>query len=224
MSNIIKIEIKDASKFYKNKVILDAVNFTIKTGEIIGLVGPNGSGKTTLFNILAGTLKLDSGEFLNHHNSTISCCISKQGFFSEVSVKNNLMTYAVSLDISESKVNKLLKAFSVDFENEKYKNLSAGMKQKVSLLLAFMPEPDVLILDEPTSNLDMESAKQLYSKLKDHANADKSSIVSSHDIKAIGDHCDKFIFIKDGRFIREITKTTLFSEFGSLENAYHEII
>lgn len=212
------------TKSFKNKKVIEGVNFSISKGEIVGLVGPNGSGKTTLLNILMGMIKPTSGSFNIAKGAKVGMAVSRKGFFSDMTVKKNLMLYSKLLNVEEDKVWQMMSDFSIDFGEIRFDKLSAGMKQRVSLVLAFSCDNNLILLDEPTNHLDIDSIIKLRSIVLKLKELGVSLLITSHIFSDLEKTCDRILFLKNGRLVRDTTTIELIHKFGDLERAYLSIL
>lgn len=216
------LEIKNLSKRFGNKKVLNDVNFSIESGQIVGLIGPNGSGKTTLLNILMGILSPTSGSFKVEENKKIGMSVSRMGFFDDMTVENNINMYS-SLCTNKSNLKYQLKQFGIDFESKTFGKLSAGMKQRVTLFLAFIDKFDLIYLDEPSNHLDIDSIIMLRTVISNMKKNGTSFLLTSHILSDLEKVCDKIVFVRDGRVIRTEKTEILIQHYSSLENAYLDI-
>jgi sodium transport system ATP-binding protein len=199
------------------KVAVDNLSFTAVKGEVFGLLGPNGAGKTTTLRMLATLLKPDSGEALVDGVSVTKNPAEvrrKIGFLTgdlrleEFFTPSYLFDFFAALhdvkpDIARSRKAALFGRCGVDaFANEKTATLSTGMKQKVSLLISLVHDPDIIIFDEPTNGLDVITAKVVTDFLLELKAQGKSIIVSTHIFSLAEKICDRLGIIMDGRMIR----------------------
>jgi macrolide transport system ATP-binding/permease protein len=156
----ILLSCRDIKKDFGDKSILSNISFDIVTGERIGLVGLNGSGKTTLANIIAGRLEMDAGSLIWHKKSVNIGYLRQESAYVE-----NLFDEANIKDYLHASSTLGLKKV-VEWDDEKFKNLSGGEKTKLSLSEVWSLNPDFLILDEPTNHLDYEGVRWLVKELK----------------------------------------------------------
>lgn len=198
----------------KVKVAVDDLSFTAYRGEVFGLLGPNGAGKTTTLRILATLIKPDQGDAILDGFSVVKepeAVRGKIGFLTselkleEFFTPNYLFDFFADLHgvpRSEKKQRKeqFFSRFGIDkFAEVKVENLSTGMKQKVSLVISLVHDPDVIIFDEPTNGLDVLTAKVVTDFLINLKNQGKTIIVSTHIFSLIEKICDRVGIIIDGR-------------------------
>ena len=195
---------------------VQSLSFSAYEGEIFGLLGPNGAGKTTTLRLLATLIKPDSGDaFIN------GCSIvndpegvrSNIGFLTselkleEFFTPNYLFDYFSSLHGVESEIAvkrkaELFSRFGIDkFAEVKVADLSTGMKQKASLAISLVHDPDIIIFDEPTNGRDVLTAKVVTDFLKDLKEQGKTIIISTHIFSLIEKLCDRVGIVIDGRMI-----------------------
>jgi ABC-2 type transport system ATP-binding protein len=232
--NILKIN--SVSKSYKNRRnsttnALINVSFELNSSEIVGLIGPNGAGKTTLLRIIMGFEQSDSGsvEFLG--KSTMDLDVrDKIGYQSDLQFRSNEFTvynylkfHSELYGISDYNIliNSLLKDFSLsDSSDKKLSSLSKGMRQKVELILAFLNNPQLIILDEPTAALDPPSVFELRDFIKKFKNNGATILFSSHHLTEVEKVCDRVIFIDSGSIISDILVSE--AEPGYLEESFRK--
>lgn len=193
---------------------VDGLSFSAYEGEIFGLLGPNGAGKTTTLRLLATLIKPDSGDAL-----VDGCSIagdpegvrSKIGFLTselkleEFFTPNYLFDFFASLHgvdaaVAAKRKQELFARFGIDkFAEVKVSDLSTGMKQKASLAISLVHDPDIIIFDEPTNGLDVLTAKVVTDFLRDLKAEGKTIIVSTHIFSLIEKLCDRVGIIIDGK-------------------------
>lgn len=211
------LDVQSLSKRYGKRYILKDLSFSVKRGEVIGLVGENGAGKSTLLHILATLSKPTSGTimFKNQPYQTSTKKIRKQiGFVSqeialweEFTVKEN-MTFFEKLSWKD-KSNKELRQLCMDMELDKWdetvKKLSGGMKRKLNIAVSLIHEPELLLLDEPTVGVDLKSRKEIGAYLSTLAKTQgKTIIYTSHDMDEIMQLCDQIYCIGEDPFYPEM--------------------
>jgi len=217
------IAIDSISKNFGNNYALKNTTFSIAHGEIVGLIGPNGSGKTTLLNILIGTIYPTVGKFTIEQHTKMGMAVSRLGFFEDMTVDNNLSMYAKLTGTNESRLIELMNHFHIDYKSKKYGKISAGMKQRVSLITAFLNNYDLILLDEPFNHLDVDSIVALRNLMIDLKRSNTSFLITSHVLSDMEKICDRFLFLKDGFILSNENKDSLLQKFESIENAYFEI-
>ena len=200
----------------KVKVAVDGLSFTANKGEIFGLLGPNGAGKTTTLRMLATLIRPDEGDATLDGISVVKdpdAVRSRVGFLTgelkleDFFTPNYLFDFFSSLHGVEPATAAKRKAelfgkFGIDrFAEVKVGNLSTGMKQKVSLVISVVHDPDVIIFDEPTNGLDVLTAKVVTDFLLELRERGKTVILSTHIFSLVEKLCDRVGIIIDGRMV-----------------------
>lgn len=192
--------VKNISKSYGSKSILSDISFEVKSGICIGLLGINGSGKSTLLNILAGCIKPDSGNYYFDGEGNLSYLPQENPLMDDLTALDNMkLWYKGSSRNMMSDKNKLIfSQLGVEsFLKKKVKTLSGGMKKRLSLAIALMNEPDILLLDEPLSALDMLCKQGIIKCLQGFLADGGSIIIATHETAAL-DICHKIYSLKGG--------------------------
>ncbi|WP_195467170.1 ABC transporter ATP-binding protein [Clostridium sp. D43t1_170807_H7] len=209
------LEVSDLNKSYKEKQVLKNISFSINEGEIVALIGPNGAGKTTIMKIISNLLKQDSGivkiegisakDNLIEYLSKFSSVIETPSLYEMLSGYDNINFIRKINNISEEKMNNILSFINIGNSiNDKVKNYSLGMKQRLALGIQLMTEPKLLILDEPINGLDPQGVIEFREMIKKLASENKMSIlISSHILSELEKVCSKILFIKDGELIND---------------------
>lgn len=208
------IEIINYTKAINKNIVLDNINLSFNKGKIYGLVGKNGSGKTMLIRAICGLITADKGEISvdglkvgnGIYPKSIGIVIENINLFDYISAYENLkMLNNISKNkIDNNDIKMWLKKFNLD-ENDKrnIKKYSLGMRQKVSLIQAFMNKPELIILDEPTNALDEDSIKILTDIIKEtNKNENTTFIIASHDKESLYNLCDKTVEMRDGKVVQ----------------------
>lgn len=219
------------------RVAVDNLSFTAYKGEIFGLLGPNGAGKTTTLRILATLIKPDSGDVNINGTSVLKdpeLARKEIGFLTselkleEFFTPNYLFNFFSDLhqvpqDVREERKKYLFEKFGIDkFAEVKVANLSTGMKQKISLAISIVHDPDIIIFDEPTNGLDALTAKVVTDFILELKEQGKSIIVSSHIFSLIEKICDRVGIIVDGKMMMCDTLEKVM-DGKSLEDRFFEI-
>jgi len=233
-----KIEKSDS----KQKVACNGLSFTAYPGEIFGLLGPNGAGKTTCLRTISTLIKPDEGDVFVGGSSVKDNAIDvlgKIGFLtSELKLEdhftpNYLFTYFSRLhgiddneQIQETKM-RLFKRFGIDeFMEVKVGDLSTGMKQKVSIAISLVHNPDFIIFDEPTNGLDVLTARNVTDYLRELKNQGKTIIISTHILSVVEKLCDRVGIIINGKMkvcdtLENVLKDT---KDKDLENLFFDLV
>lgn len=214
----------NVSKQFGKLKVLDNLSVTCNKGECIALIGPNGSGKTTFIKAILGMVICDSGFItFNGHNIKNNWLYRNQiGYMPQIGRYPDNMSIGQLLtmmkDIRADKDagidDELLYAFGVDrLLDKRMRTLSGGTRQKVSAVLAFLFNPQVIILDEPTAGLDPVSAEILKEKIIREKEKGKLILITSHILSELDDMVTQIIYIQDGKLcfqqsVNELQKTT----------------
>ena len=207
------VEVKNITKLYGNQKALDAVSFTIQKGEIVGFLGPNGAGKSTMMKIITGYLESFEGEAFVSGNSISSEKIKAQqkiGYlpehnplYLEMYVKEYLYFHASIHKISKTEVELMIQKVGLTPEiHKKINQLSKGYRQRIGLAAALLHNPEVLILDEPTTGLDPNQLLEIRNLIKE-VGTDKTVLFSTHIMQEVEAICDRVIIINKGEIIAD---------------------
>ncbi|MFR1688160.1 MAG: ATP-binding cassette domain-containing protein [Massilimicrobiota timonensis] len=195
------LKLKQISKKFKNNVVIDKLELTVKSGECIYIHGKNGCGKSTLFKIICDILKADAGDIEIDENVYIGSLIENPGFIENETLYFNLKFLAsFKKNYNEKKIGELCKSFSLDlYDKTAMKDYSVGMKQKAGIIQAVMENQNLILFDEPTRGLDEEAIlvfTNIVNRLVEEEN--KSVIIASHDLLD-SIHYTKFYHMRDGK-------------------------
>lgn len=221
----------------KVKVAVNGLDFCAYKGEVFGLLGPNGAGKTTTLRMLATLIKPDEGDAIIAGSSVVKNedeVRNKIGFLTGELKLEDFFTpnymfdffselHRVENSVREERKKKLFERFGIDkFAEVKIGNLSTGMRQKVSLVVSLVHDPDIIIFDEPTNGLDVMTAKVVTDFLQELKNEGKTIIVSTHIFSLIEKICDRVGIVINGKMIVCSTLAELTAE-KSLEDKFFDI-
>jgi len=209
------IKIKNIYKSYDEQIVLNNISFEVKNSEILGFLGPNGAGKTTTMKIIAGSLIQDSGsveidgqdilENVIEAKKKVGYLAENNPLYPEMYVKEFLYFIADIYDIKDKKkrVEDLIELTGLTKEqNKKIEQLSKGYKQRVGLAQVLMNDPEILILDEPTTGLDPNQLKEIRELIKNMGN-DKIVIFSTHIMQEVKALCDRVIILNEGNIVAD---------------------
>ena len=208
------LEVKNIRKMYGKQCVLDNVSFSVKEGEIVGLVGPNGAGKTTVMKIIAGLIPNYSGEvYIKGRNirentkmkkKRVGCVIETPGFYPNLSGYENLKFFAEISGLENmNEIDDIVKVLRLDNAiHKKAGKYSLGMKQRIGIAQAALTYPPLLILDEPTNGLDPNIIPEIRRFIKDIAKQKKCSVlISSHVLSELDIMCNKIVFLQKGKIL-----------------------
>lgn len=207
------ITIDSLTKKYNNKAVLDIPQMEFQEGQLWGILGPNGSGKTTMVRIIAGILDSCSGNVLyqgEEYSDSIKMAMTlvfQRPYLIRSTVYENiaypLRIRGVSEQEISTRVDELIESFNIQsIRDQKAWTLSGGEAQKVALARALVFKPRILILDEPTSNIDPESIMQLEEKILDYYRKEKPTILMvTHNIQQAKRLCNRIAFMNEGKII-----------------------
>ena len=224
--NISKKQQKIDKTTEKIKVAVNDLSFKAYKGEIYGLLGPNGAGKTTTLRMLATLIKPNSGDAIVDGKSIVKepSELKLEDYFTP----NFLFDYFGELhhidkEVVQERKKKLFEKFGIDkFAEVKVGDLSTGMKQKASLVISIVHDPNIIIFDEPTNGLDVITAKSVTDFLVEMRNEGKTIILSTHIFSLVEKLCDRVGIIIDGKMIKEDSLANLTTE-KSIEDLFFEI-
>lgn len=224
------IEIKGLTKLYGTQKALDNVNLTIKSGQITGLLGPNGAGKSTLMKILTGSLLPDKGSVMVDGVDVLKDPMQVQrtlGYlpehnpqYLELYVKEYLAYVASIYKVSSSRVDEVIDQVVLGREqHKKVGSLSKGYRQRVGLAAALIPDPKLLILDEPTTGLDPSQLVEIRELLKQISTA-KTVLFSTHIMQEVAELCEQCFFLNKGVLERELGREEIQKGSAYLEAVF----
>ncbi|MCL2350450.1 MAG: ABC transporter ATP-binding protein [Defluviitaleaceae bacterium] len=192
MSNIVKR--------FGDQTVLSDINFTVNDGEIFGLLGPSGSGKTTIINILARQISQDSGTHsTGAEPMETGLMLEEDGLYSRLSCAENLNLFAGIYGVDKDKVRKALTDVGLFGAGKKPVNkLSKGMRQRLALARAILHSPKVLFLDEPTSNLDPNTAIGIHKLICDLRDNGTTIFLTTHNMEEAVNLCNNVALLHRG--------------------------
>jgi len=217
IENITKEFLINNKKKKEIKVALKDISLEIKKGEIVGLIGQNGSGKSTLIKMIVGlynptfgNIKIDN-EDISSKNSQSRKKIGvlyggEAGLYNNLTTYENIQYFGMLNGLKEEEIyqntQKYQELFNMsDYMERRVSNFSRGMKQKVNFLRSIIHNPEIIILDEPSTGLDVKGIMEVSNFIKYNQKLGKTIIISSHNMDEIADLCDKVIILNDGNLV-----------------------
>jgi ABC-2 type transport system ATP-binding protein len=231
------IEIKNLTKKFGSNVILDNINFSVKKGEILGFLGPNGAGKSTTMKIITsfwaptgGSIEIDGQSVVDNSLATrkkIGYLPETVPLYDDMKVFEYLKFVAEIRGIEKDEIKKSIKEAGEACGLSKVmrkpiEELSKGYRQRVGLAQAIIHNPDVLILDEPTTGLDPNQIKEIRDLIK-KIGQEKTVIFSTHILGEVSAICDRVIIINNGKIVGEGSPDELVKKAGTREIIYVKI-
>lgn len=222
------LQTKDLCKAFKKQVAVDHVSLNIPCNSVYGLLGSNGAGKSTILKMITGILKPNSGAVIfNGHPwsrkdlTQIGALIETPPLYENLSAYENLKAKALALGLPDSRIQEVLEVVQLtNTGRKKAKNFSLGMKQRLGIALALLPNPKLLILDEPTNGLDPIGIQDLRGLIRSFPAQGITVILSSHiltEVQQIADHIGIMASGKLG-YEAEIQKN------DNLENIFMQVV
>jgi ABC-2 type transport system ATP-binding protein len=208
------LQVRDLTVAYGAKRAVDAVSFEIRRGEIFGLLGPNGAGKTSTLSAIEGLVKPESGTVMldgidsrrhpNQARARMGVQLQATSFQSELKISEIVRLYAglYGVELSGEQILDGLRVIGLEGEAHKlFKQLSGGQQQRLSLYIAVVHDPALLLLDEPTAGLDPQSRRQLWSRIEHIRQEGGSILLTTHSMEEAQAVCDRVAIIDNGTLL-----------------------
>jgi ABC-2 type transport system ATP-binding protein len=197
------LEARALTKKYDGRTALEDVSFAIDKGEVIAVVGPNGAGKTTLLSMMAGVQKPTAGEVVEPQNG-LGWVPQKAAVYGKLTVRENLKLFArlEKVNDRDATVTKTIERIGLtDRAGSRAEDLSGGMRQRVSIGMGLIANPEVLLLDEPTAALDPLQRERLWELLNTLVDQGLGIIYSSHAAGEVQAHADRVLVLDAGKLL-----------------------
>jgi lipooligosaccharide transport system ATP-binding protein len=222
------IEAREVRKCYGDFTAVDGISFAVNRGELFGLLGPNGAGKTSTIRMIygfsplsGGSLKVFGQEITTHWRSIrtrLGVCHQDDNLDEEMSVRDNLEVFAgffgISKAVARERATKLLTFYGLENKAKApVRELSGGMMRRLALARAMINEPDLLILDEPTTGLDPQTRHQLWEKLAKLKQQGVTILLTTHYMEEAAQLCDRLIIVDHGKILVEGRPRDLVARF-----------
>ena len=214
--------------------MLDDVNVSVPTGQVVGIIGPSGCGKSTMMRAIVGVQANVSGtiEVLGDpagaasRRGDVGYLTQDPSVYDELSIRENLMYFGGLLGVGSERIDAVLADVRLDdFQQQRVGNLSGGQRARVSLAIALLNEPPLLVLDEPTVGLDPVLRHELWAQFTEIAAAGSTLLVSSH-VMDEATRCDWLILLRDGQLLAEGSPSDLLDRTAtdSVEQAFLSLV
>jgi ABC-2 type transport system ATP-binding protein len=220
------IETLGLGKRYGDRAAVDGLSIRVPRGKVVGFVGPNGAGKTTTIRMLLGLVRPTAGEafVLGHpiaepgaYLPRVGALIEAPAFYAHLSGEANLRVQCRLGGFDEARIPALLRQVGLAERGaEPYKGYSLGMKQRLGIAAALLPDPELLVLDEPTNGLDPAGILEIRTFLRSLGDAGKTVFVSSHLLSEIEKMCDHVVMLRKGRLVFQGTVEELVARGAGL--------
>ena len=227
------LEVKNVTKRYGKNLACDDVSFTLEPGSLTVLVGPNGAGKSTIIKSIIGFLKFEGSITVNGVNNKTTEARKYLGYIPELpSLYPNLtviehmefIARAYKLTDYKGRIDMLLQRFELDDKRKKFGDeLSKGMQQKLNLCLGLLPDPDIILLDEPMLGLDPHAIKELKLYIEEMRQAGKTLFISTHIIDSVDMLWDRTIIMQGGKIRANVTRSEIEGSGKTLEDLFFEV-
>jgi len=228
------IKINNVTKKFKNIIAVNDLSLEIPTGQFIAILGPNGAGKTTLVEMIEGIQKPTHGEiFINNQTwqkhdkelkKILGICLQETQYMEKTTVKETIDLFKYIYKIKENNIDQVITKFGLnDFLNTYVLSLSGGQRQKLSLLLALINNPEILILDEPTTGLDPNFRREIWDLLLHYKKKGLTLLLTTHYMEEADLLCDKVIMMNHGKIVKSGTKTELLNLLDNKQKIMIEI-
>ena len=214
------VSLQHISKSFGSQKVLNDVSLEIPAGQIVGLLGPNGAGKSTLMKILIGLWSADSGTV--SAPSRIGYLPENNPLYEDMYVSEYLSFMAKMTNdqmVNDQMVNELVELVGLSPERHKHiRELSKGYRQRVGLAQALLGDPELLILDEPTTGLDPNQLVEIRALIKSLSGESRSVILSTHILQEVREMCDRVIILDHGTIKADLP----IDQIPDLETLFHE--
>ena len=225
------LEVRNLTKTFGDFTAVNGISFALQPGEILGVLGPNGAGKTTTMHMLLGLITPTSGTIsmfgmdLETHREAILQQVNFSSTYmsmpQSLTVEENLWVVArlYGLPDVQRKIDDIVKKLEMgEFRYKVTRKLSSGQMTRLTLAKAFLTEPKILFLDEPTASLDPDIAHKIRALLKDEQRASGLSVLyTSHNMREMEEMSDRIIFLQKGNLVAEGTAAQIVARFGQTD-------
>ena len=212
------INVINLNKRFGDKPVINNLSLSVGSGEITALVGKNGAGKSTLIRLISGLLKPDSGKIEMNDNAKIGVLLGGDvSFYGNLTADEIIRYFGKLHGIDDLSIRKQIDILDdilkfKDFINKRAYTFSRGMRQKIALVISIIHNPDVLLLDEPSTGMDLEAANDVIDFIKYLKTENKTILIATHNIFEISDLSDNIAFLNNGKIQKKVETRRFFEE------------
>ncbi len=213
------VSIENVCFSYKEKLVLDNINFSINTGDIIAILGHNGAGKTTLIKLIAGLEKIETGNINRSIKfEEIGYMNEELGFYPFINGKENLEILLSRNKIMKDDyyISEILKKINIEDDKKLVCNYSTGMKKKLGVIGTMISNPKLVLLDEPFSGIDPVSLKFITDYIQSKVTNNNAVVLVNHNLEITKKICNKFVILNKGKIVYSSKE----DDFKNLERIY----
>lgn len=226
------IEVSNVWKSFKTVQAVKGIDLKIPKGQFTALLGPNGAGKTTLVEMIEGIQKPDSGEIRitgkswkgneDELHRIIGLSLQETRFIDKLRVTETLRLFASFFELGKERVDEIIELVGLSDKKRSYVvNLSGGQRQRLAIGIALINSPAILLLDEPTTGLDPNARREIWSILSGLKKvSDTSMILTTHYMEEAETLCDYIVIMDNGSILREGTPEFLLRDYRSLDDLF----
>ncbi len=217
------IEVKNVVKSFKTVQAIRGINLRIFQGQFVALLGPNGAGKTTLVEMIEGIQKPDEGEIFilgkkwrgneDELRNVIGLSLQETRFIDKLTVRETVKLFASFFELGDARVEEIIHVVGLEEKRKSYVvNLSGGQRQRLALGVALLNDPKILLLDEPTTGLDPNARREIWTILQGLRERSQTSLIlTTHYMEEAEKLCDQIVIIDNGLILKEGTLKELLS-------------
>ena len=228
------LKIAHLSKSFDSIKAVDDISLEVKKGEIFGLLGPNGAGKTTAISMIAGLLRPDTGKIyidsldietdLKKIKKMMGVVPQEMAFYEELSAKENLIFWGKLQGVGRKTLEERIRFYLektglLGRENDPLKKYSGGMKRRINLIIGLIHQPKLLLLDEPTIGIDVQTRLNIYEIIKEASSQGTTILYTTHNLQEAEELCHRIGIMDQGKILAEGTLTELIKIVGEKDIA-----